>query len=106
MKKERIRAIFRKPLTNKSEIVEVENTVEGIQEMIGGHFECVTIEEGICLLCDEDGKLKRLQPNCIYRGDIIAGPILIVGTQGDEFTSIPELFAERFMKKERGTSRR
>ena len=72
--------------------VRFENTVKGIQSLIGGHFQALPyrLSEEVWLLCDEEGKLKGLKPNFMIRSDIIVGPALFVGTNalGDDFDDL------------------
>lgn len=100
-----MKAIFKDPL-KESKIIDVENSVAGIQKVIGGYFEAITIEEDACILCDEEGKIKRLKPNCIYNGELIVGPVLVVGVKGEDFTDVPERIIERWNEKEKGPFRR
>ena len=93
MKEERIKAIYGAP--GKSPIIiEVENDLQALQRAVGGFIEAVTIEDGICVLCDEDGRYKGLQPTMVYKGIDFVGPVLFVGTDGDEFCSIPNDYVE------------
>ena len=84
-----IKAIIKKPKDKIGSIKEIPNTVRGIQEAVGGYFEVVAIRPGLCLLCDEEGKIKRLKPNVILKRDIIVGPVVIVGSEGEDFTDCP-----------------
>lgn len=91
MRENCIKAIYGAP--GKAPIfIEVENTLEALQQVVGGHIESVTIEDGVCILCDEDGRMKGLQPTMVYNGIDFVGPVLFVGTKGEEFCSIPDDF--------------
>lgn len=59
------------------EIVEVENTLETWQEIVGGYIESFPITSDMFVLCNEEGKLMGLEPNV----EIVVGqhPELIVG---------------------------
>ncbi len=94
----KIKAIIKKPTDKIGSVKEIEDTVKGIQMAVGGYFETITLKEGLCLLCDEEGKIKGLKPNVILKGDVIVGPIVLVGVNGSEFTDCPitiEEWAER-----------
>lgn len=75
-------------------MIEVENDLHALQREVGGYIQAVAIERGSCVLCDEDGRIKGLEPNCIVDGIDYCGTILVVGTKGEEFTdcqiSLPE----------------
>ena len=82
-------------------MVRIENTVKGIQKLIGGHFQAITFlgNDDVVLLCDDDGKLKGLEPNFWFENDIIVGPVLFVGTNelGDDFDDISFIDAKTLM---------
>lgn len=93
MRENSIKAIYGVP--GKTPIlIEVENTLEALQRVVGGYIEAVTVEEGVCVLCDEDGRYKGLQPTMVCKGIDFVGPVLFVGTKGDEFCDIPNDYVE------------
>ena len=72
---------------------EIENTLEALQEYVGGYIETVTLARGICIVCNEEGRIKGL-PFCCRLGARIeyidfVGNVLLVGTDGDEFCDVP-----------------
>lgn len=86
-----MRAIVKEPGKEPIEAL-IENNLETFQRIVGGYIEPVTIDEGVVLLCNEEGKLLGLEPNFFLGaiGDLILGTVVIVGAQGDEFVSLPE----------------
>lgn len=93
MRENCIKAIYGAP--GKTPIfIEVENTLEALQQAVGGYIESVTVEDNVCILCDEEGRLKGLQPTMVYKGIDFVGPVLFVGTKGEEFCSIPDDYVE------------
>lgn len=72
------------------EIIDVPNTLEALQEKVGGYIETVTFATDACIICNEEGKLLGLPDNCCLLGKHFVGPILIVGIDGEEFCDIPE----------------
>ena len=86
-----MRAIYKAP-GREPQRVEIENELGIFQQIVGGYIEPVTIDEGVVMLVDEEGKLKGREPNFFFGAiaDLILGPVLIVGAQGDEFVSLPE----------------
>lgn len=89
------------------EVRVIENSLEGIQQIVQGYIECVTLHdkagEDLMLICNEEGKIRNLQMNAIIPeiGDMIFGTFLIAGTDRDEFASLTDeqIFEmnERFM---------
>ena len=91
MRKEKIKVIVKRPFEAVGHIEEVENTLESFQAIVDGHIEVVGLPEGALLVCNEEGKLKMLQPNFYTDGDVIVGTVAIVGRDGEEFGDCPYL---------------
>ena len=76
---------------------------DSIHEYLGGYFDVVRMGRDACMLVDDEGLLKGLQPNplamMIAGHPMLVGTALIVGTRpgpdGDEFCDAPERF-EKF----------
>lgn len=82
--------VLRKLPNRPWERVEVDNTLEALQEQVGGDIETVTFWADACVLCNEEGAIHHLPYNTtICRVDFL-GPVLIVGTAGEEFTDLGE----------------
>ena len=82
--------VLRKLPNRPWERVEVDNTLEALQEQVGGYIETVTFWADACVLCNEEGAIHHLPYNTtICRVDFL-GPVLIVGTAGEEFTDLGE----------------
>lgn len=79
-------------------ILEMENTLEALQEAVGGYIETITFASDACIICNEEGHLKGMPFNCKLLGIDFVGPILLVGVDGDEFTDLynPEAVARLF----------
>lgn len=73
-------------------MIRFDNDTKTIRKLIGGQFQAVSYLgcDDITLLCDVEGKLKGLDPNFWFEGDIIVGPALFVGLNdiGDDFDDI------------------
>lgn len=93
----RIKALLVVP-GKKPRLIEVENTNEGIQKIIGGYYQALTVTglEDCMLICDEDGKYKKLEPNFIFWCDLIVGPVLFVGLNDhkDGFGDVPGTYVD------------
>lgn len=82
--------VLRKLPNRPWERVEVDNTLEALQEQVGGYIETVTFRADACVLCNEEGAIHHLPYNTtICRVDFL-GPVLIVGVKGEEFTDLTE----------------
>ena len=86
-------------------VSEIENTLKAMQETVGGCIEAVYLEDGICLYCNEEGKLDGSPLNRSVGSDIIFGTFLICG-QDDEGESVSltdeqiKQYSERFAEPE------
>jgi hypothetical protein len=86
---ETIKAIRMRP-DEEPEEIQIENELRALQAEVGGYIETLPLGEGVIAVVNEEGKLEQLAPNCLLRGDLILGPILLVGVRGEDFCSIPE----------------
>ena len=71
-----------------SRIVTVPNTLEALQELVGGYIEVVGIGNGLLLVMNEEGKIRGLPENvrCLY--DTIVGPVFITADKDEDFRSL------------------
>ena len=87
-------------------IVEMDNTLEVLQDAVGGFIEAVyPFDDPIALICNENGKLDDLPLNralrdedgCIY--DVIAGSFLVTGLGEEDFSSLTPELLEKYQKR-------
>ena len=86
------------------EEVTIPNTLEAMQEMVGGFIEIVYLDD-VCLVCNEEGKLMGLEGNRRVGRDIISGTFFLAGdTDCGEFCSLTQeqldQFSQRFTQPE------
>jgi len=67
------------PVGEKPQKRYIEDNLQAMQDSVGGFIEYVFLEEGIGLVCNEEGKLQNLPPNRHIEeiDDVIRGPFLI-----------------------------
>lgn len=70
------------------EVIDIKNTLEAMQEVVGGYIESFTIASDACIICDEEGRFKNSRFNFSLHGQQFFGTVLIVGVKGDRFTSL------------------
>ena len=87
------------------EIIDIPNTLEALQEKVGGYIEIVSFATDACVICNEEGRLMGLPDNCWLLGVHFVGPILIAGVDGDEFTDLPEDMLHMFRFVGKGLAR-
>lgn len=82
--------------------VELDNTLEALQEQVGGCIETVPLRSGLMAICNEEGKLEELPPVALILSpdgsiayDALCGPVLVCRTKGGEFIDIQSGDEER-----------
>lgn len=95
---DKIKGLLVKPYELPEEI-EIENTLEAKQHLVGGYIECVypTNDDSVVFICNEEGKINGMKLNRDIGYDIIAGPFIILGDdyENGDFKSLTE---EQIMK--------
>ena len=93
---EKITVVVKEP-GKAPEIRQIDNTLKALQDIVGGYIETVTIATDMVIICNEEGLIKHLPPNCRILGCYFVGTILAAGVDGEEFTDVPrpEEVAER-----------
>lgn len=88
MKEKQILAVIKEP--GKAPRVEplLENSLDALQQVVGGYIETVTFATDLVIICNEEGLLRRLPFNCEIGGHGFLGTIVAVGARGEEFASL------------------
>ena len=81
------------------------NNLSSLQSAVGGFIELVGIDENVCILCNEEGKLMGLEGNRRLGNDVLVGTFYVVGVnQEGDLTSLTEdqlqKFAQQFKEPE------
>lgn len=82
-------------------VAEIQNTLVAEQKAVGGLIELIGNGDGTFIVCNDEGKLIGMEGNRRIRGgtSIIAGPFFVVGDGGEDFRSLTEQEAERYMQR-------
>ena len=91
-----MRVIYKAPGL-PAEIRDVPSTREALQAPVGGHTEAVPVATDAAIICNEEGRLIGLEPNCTLLGLHFVGPIVVAGVAGEEFTDLPEVGVKVFL---------
>lgn len=81
---------------NDIEIIDFKDNLKELQTIINGYIEYYLIDKNLCLIVDEEGKLKQLEINKnaskLAKYDIIVGNVLVVKTNdtGDVKTMLKD----------------
>jgi len=98
-----MKVIIKRPCDQFGEETTIPNTLKALQEAVGGYIETVTLDNGVVLICNEEGKLRDMPYNFTVRRMIhnflpvsnpIFGTVIACGTEGDVFADIPIDFNE------------
>ena len=106
MKKETtINVLMVEPGEHPKEVM-LDNSLDALQKAVSigceeqGLIEIIGLEDGICLLCNEEGKLLQLEGNRRLGDDIITGVFYILGEDGEgELTSLPQEAMDRYKER-------
>lgn len=82
--------VIRKIPGQEPELAQMDNTLEALQEAVGGYIEVVTMAKNACIICNEEGRLRGLPYNITFLGERFVGPVLVVGVSGEDFCDVPE----------------
>ena len=66
----------------------VSNTLETMQQLVGGYIETVTICRDFAIVCNEEGLLRGLLENVEICGNVFVGTIVFVGIRHNRFGSL------------------
>ena len=67
------------------EIVTLDNNLRALQEAVSigadyvGLIEIIDLDDKVCILCNEEGKLIQLEPNRRFYNDILCGVFYVTG---------------------------
>lgn len=86
-----------KPPEQEPFVAFVENRLEKLQRLVGGYIECAvhllpeSETAGVCILCNEEGRLIGLPENRVAEPGLrgMVGQIVAIGTKGEDFASVP-----------------
>lgn len=84
----KIKVIIKNPEDEFGRLVEIENELEVFQSIVGGYIE-TTGYKNLVIICNEEGKLRGLEPNILLGKDMLVGTIIVCGASGDEFSNVP-----------------
>ena len=102
---EMIRVLLIEPM-EKPRLVEIEHTLENLQELVGGSIQAVyPWEDPVAVVCDDEGLFKGYPLNRLLEDDdsnpydILKGTFFICGLGREDFASISDAMAEKYTEK-------
>lgn len=89
--KYKIKCIIKRPDEKYGHVTAISQRLENLQKTVGGYIEMIPgPNDKTVIICNEEGKLRGLEPNMYYNGDILVGTIIICGTDGEDLDDLPE----------------
>ena len=80
-------------------ITTIKTKLENLQKAVGGLIEIIDIEDNVCILCNEEGKLIGLEGNRRLANDILVGTFYVCGSNNEgELTSLTPSQINRYIK--------
>ncbi len=89
---EKIKVIVKRP-DEAGHATWMSNSLKAFQTAVDGYIETVTVATGIVVICNEEGRLRGLEPNCRFCGVDFVGTIIVAGVDGEEFADCPMLLS-------------
>ena len=104
MKEKEIKVLMVEP--KKAPVVTtLKNDLRSLQEAVSigadsvGLIEIISIDDNICILCNEEGKLIGLEPNRRFCNDVLVGVFYVLSEDGNgNLTSLPQKSIDYYTK--------
>ena len=98
----KIKCIVKRPDEHFGHVAWISDSLENLQKSVGGYIETVTLDNGVVLICNEEGRLRDMPYNFTLRRmrgvvtvqNAIFGTVIACGADDDEFADIPIGFNE------------
>lgn len=96
MSEAKIRAIVKRPDEKYGHVTNISPSLKNLQRIVEGPIETVSCGGSCVVICNEEGKIRGLEPN-FYMGpepfvDLIVGEVAVVGVDGEGFCDLPISF--------------
>ena len=82
-------------------LVEIEHTLENLQKLVGGYIQSIyPWADPVALVCNDEAKIIGMPANRLLEDyDLICGPFFICGLTTDDFGSLSDEMARKYMEK-------
>lgn len=91
--------ILYKEVGKRPKPMEIEDTLEAKQKLVGGLIEVVPYKDNMLLICNEEGKILNMPANLVFDNDYISGNCFVVGddfeNEGFKSLTVDELRTAR-----------
>lgn len=89
----KIKVIIKRPDEKAGHMTNISASLENLRRTVGGHIETCSIA-GLVIVCNEEGKIRQLEPNFKIPFDYICGTAIICGIANEDFGDIPISFSD------------
>ena len=105
----KIKCIVKRPDEQFGHVAWISDSLKNLQNTVGGYIETVTLDNGVVLICNEEGRLRNMPYNFTLRflyyfnpsdavevrpHQMIFGTVIACGADGDQLADIPIDFNE------------
>ena len=104
MKETNITVLMVEPGKNPA-LTTIKNDLDSLQKAVSlgadhqGLIEIIGIDDNVCILCNEEGKIIGLEPNRRFYNDILCGVFYVVGEDDEgNLTSLPSDMQDKYSK--------
>ena len=89
----KIKAYIKRPDEAIGHSTWISNTLENLQNIVGGYIETVSFGD-LIIICNEEGRILGMPHNCTIHNVDFCGDIIAVGIDEDDFGDVPISFDE------------
>lgn len=89
------------PVDRAPYITNVSDSLQNLQQIVGGYIEALRISTDCVMVCNEEGRIRGLPDNPSVSWLMpysIQGDVFFCGVAGEEFTDIPEDCREMILR--------
>ena len=96
MSEGKIKCIIKRPDEQYGHVTNISTSLKNLQRIVDGRIETVSLGNNAVVVCNAEGKLRRLQKN-FWMGlppymDVICGEAIVIGVDGEDLCDLPISF--------------
>ena len=98
----KIKCIVKRPDEQFGHVTWISDSLKNLSNTVGGYIETVTLDNGVVLICNEEGRIRNMPYNFTLRRmrgvvtiqNAIFGTVIACGAEEDQLTDVPIDFNE------------
>lgn len=100
----KLKVVFVQPMRT-AKVIEIDNELDAMQKLVGGSIEeYMPFKEDVAIVCNEEGKLRELEPNRVVYDEhgqlreVICGDFFLcyAPLDSDSYLSMPEDLKQKY----------